>query len=116
MVTPGAETGYVETDEQTHSDGAHFAATGAVDNGVGIGRNTGTTRDWVAAASFVFGGITALGFLVIVIGEYLAASAVTVLAGTTVICLGGMAWGLAAVILIYQLVRQRINADAVAHK
>lgn len=109
MVTPGAETGYVETDEQTHSDGADFAT-------IGISRNTGTTRDWVAAASFVFGGITALGFLVIVIGEYLASSAVTVLAGTTVICLGGMAWGLAAVILIYQLVKQRINSDAAAHK
>ena len=110
MATPGTETGYVEADAQTHADGAHFPATDGVD------QDTRTKRDWVTAASFIFGGITALGFLVIVIGEYLASSATTVLAGTTVICLGGIAWGLAAMILIYQLVRQRTSSGAAVHK
>ena len=116
MATPGTETGYVGTDLQTPAEGAHLGAAVTVADGAGIGRDMGTTRDWVTVASFIFGGITALGFLLIVIGEYLASSTATVLAGTTVICLGGIAWGLAAVILIYQLVRQRINSGAVAHK
>lgn len=116
MATPGTETSHIETDAPPHAEAVHFAMSGTADDGVGGGRHTGARRDWVTAASFIFGGITAIGFLVIVIGEYLAASAATVLAGTTVICLGGIAWGIAALILICQLIRQRASSNAVAHK
>jgi hypothetical protein len=54
--------------------------------------------------------------LIIVIGEYVTSSIAVVLTGTTIISLGGVAWGLAALILMYKLVKQRFTSDAKAHK
>ena len=80
------------------------------------GKNVSAESDWVSTASFIFGGIAAVGFLLVVFGEYLASSLVVVLVGTAVISLGGIAWGFAALVLVFRLVKRWFTSDAIVHK
>lgn len=115
MATPNTESSYIEPATPTQGIVADPSAVPIPDDDSVNGQDAAATNHWASTASFIFAGIIALGFLIIVIGEYVTSSIAVVLTGTTIISLGGVAWGLAALILMYKLVKQRFTSDAKAH-
>lgn len=110
MVTPETQSGEIgigaDALPRDNSDGESPERPLA-----GLGQN-----DWISTASFIFGGVAAIGFLVVIFGEYLIPNLAVILAGTIIISLAGIAWGLTSLMLIYRLVTRWLTSDGIANK
>ena len=116
MSKPNMESNSTEADAVHLDSIADPGMVGILDSSYDKGKTESGESDWISTASFIFGGIAAVGFLLVVFGEYLVSSMTVVLVGTAVISLGGMAWGLAALVLVLRLVRRWFTSDAIVHK
>ena len=116
MSTPNMDGNSTEVDAANVDHIADPGMVGILDSTSDKGKAASGESDWINTASFIFGGIVAVGFLLVVFGEYLVSSSAVVLAGTAVISLGGIAWGLAALVLVSRMIKRWFTSDSIVHK
>ena len=116
MTTPDVQSNSIETDAPSQGAVPDPFTVGRLASDTGEGIIASAETDWISTASFIFGGIVAVGFLVVIFGEYVIPNLVVVLVGTAIISLAGIGWGVAALILIFRLAKRWFTSDAVVRK
>ena len=72
--------------------------------------------DWMNAVMVILTGISGIGLLVATVGLYLLKSDLLLLVGVCVVTAAGAGWAVAAVLLIYHIIRLRFSGSGKAHK
>ena len=72
--------------------------------------------DWVSAANVALAGITGIGFLIVVIGAYLADSDPVIIIGAGIVTIAAMGWGGMVIWMICHTIKKLFNGTGKARK
>ena len=107
MSTPNnAPNDEIQTNESLPGEGARSETAGLSRVGATSLPSNPTTDSWMGTASFIFAGISGVGFLLVLFGAYLTPNDLLILIGAGIMTMAAVGWVIVAVMMIGSIIRR----------